>query len=56
MIVACVHGAPPGGTPSLIIADERPELGRLAAWTVSSHKYGFGVNNLRDGNDNTFWQ
>jgi hypothetical protein len=35
---------------------DRPELGHLAQWTVSSHKYGFGVENLRDGNDNTFWQ
>ncbi|ORY24771.1 anaphase-promoting complex, subunit 10-domain-containing protein [Naematelia encephala] len=35
---------------------ERPELGHLATWSVSSHKYGFGVDNLRDGNDNTFWQ
>ncbi|KAL1407603.1 hypothetical protein Q8F55_007036 [Vanrija albida] len=33
-----------------------PELGRLAHWSVSSHKYGFGVDNLRDGNENTFWQ
>lgn len=37
-------------------AAERPELGHLARWTVSSHKYGFGVDNLRDGNENTFWQ
>nr|XP_019009812.1 anaphase-promoting complex subunit 10 [Kwoniella pini CBS 10737]OCF48593.1 anaphase-promoting complex subunit 10 [Kwoniella pini CBS 10737] len=36
--------------------DERPELSHLASWSVSSHKYGFGVDNLRDGNDNTFWQ
>nr|XP_018259156.1 anaphase-promoting complex subunit 10 [Kwoniella dejecticola CBS 10117]OBR81314.1 anaphase-promoting complex subunit 10 [Kwoniella dejecticola CBS 10117] len=37
-------------------AAERPELSHLASWSVSSHKYGFGVDNLRDGNDNTFWQ
>ncbi|WWC91227.1 uncharacterized protein L201_006169 [Kwoniella dendrophila CBS 6074] len=36
--------------------DERPELSHLASWSVSSHKYGFGVDNLRDGNDGTFWQ
>ncbi|WVR09080.1 hypothetical protein IAU60_006141 [Kwoniella sp. DSM 27419] len=36
--------------------DERPELSHLASWSVSSHKYGFGVDNLRDGNDATFWQ
>ncbi|WVQ93230.1 hypothetical protein IAU59_000295 [Kwoniella sp. CBS 9459] len=35
---------------------ERPELSHLASWNVSSHKYGFGVDNLRDGNDSTFWQ
>ncbi|ORX39107.1 anaphase-promoting complex, subunit 10-domain-containing protein [Kockovaella imperatae] len=35
---------------------ERPELGHLPTWSVSTHKYGFGVDNLRDGNDNTFWQ
>ncbi|WVF65565.1 hypothetical protein IAT40_000294 [Kwoniella sp. CBS 6097] len=36
--------------------EERPELSHLASWNVSSHKYGFGVDNLRDGNDSTFWQ
>lgn len=36
--------------------DQLPDLGRLAHWSVSSHKYGFGVENLRDGNENTFWQ
>jgi anaphase-promoting complex subunit 10 len=36
--------------------DDRPELGHLAQWTVSSHKYGFGVENLRDNNELTFWQ
>ena len=35
---------------------ERPELGHLARWAVSSHKYGFGVENLQDGNEGTFWQ
>jgi len=35
---------------------QRPELSLLAQWSVSSHKYGFGVENLRDGNDATFWQ
>lgn len=34
----------------------RPELGHLARWHVSSHKYGFGVDNLRDNDENTFWQ
>ncbi|WVO15470.1 hypothetical protein L204_103128 [Cryptococcus depauperatus] len=35
---------------------DRPEISHLAQWSVSSHKYGFGVDNLRDGDDNTFWQ
>jgi hypothetical protein len=42
--------------PLLIPTVHRPELGHLAQWSVSSHKYGFGVDNLRDGNDGTFWQ
>ena len=40
----------------MLRADERPELGHLAVWSVSSHKYGFGVENLKDDNDNTLWQ
>ncbi|KLT46467.1 galactose-binding like protein [Cutaneotrichosporon oleaginosum] len=49
---------PTHGVPDLAsaIAPTRPELGRLAQWSVSSHKYGFGVDNLRDDNDGTFWQ
>ncbi|KAL7421335.1 hypothetical protein Q5752_004220 [Cryptotrichosporon argae] len=38
------------------VADDRPDLGHLARWSVSSHKYGFGVDNLRDNDDTTFWQ
>ncbi|KAK8843330.1 hypothetical protein IAR55_006985 [Kwoniella newhampshirensis] len=41
---------------SLDPASDRPELSHLAQWSVSSHKYGFGVDNLRDSNDSTFWQ
>jgi len=32
------------------------EIGRLACWTVSSAKPGFGVELLRDGKASTFWQ
>ncbi|KAJ9100581.1 hypothetical protein QFC21_003625 [Naganishia friedmannii] len=32
------------------------DVGHLAKWAVSSHKYGFSVANLRDDNDDTFWQ
>ena len=31
-------------------------MSHVAKWTLSSHKYGFGVENLRDDNENTFWQ
>jgi hypothetical protein len=42
---------------SKLIPDlNRPELSHVAKWTLSSHKYGFGVENLRDDNENTFWQ
>lgn len=34
----------------------RPELGHLARWHVSSHKYGFGIDSLQDNDENTFWQ
>lgn len=34
----------------------RPELGHLARWAVSSHKYGYGPENLRDNDVTTFWQ
>lgn len=39
-----------------VISPSRAELGRLAQWSVSSHKYGFGVDNLRDDDEGTFWQ
>jgi hypothetical protein len=31
-------------------------LGSLATWSVSSHKYGYGVENLRDPDEDVFWQ
>jgi len=40
----------------LMVDSNRPELGHVAKWTLSSHKYGFGVENLRDDDINTFWQ
>jgi hypothetical protein len=33
-----------------------PEIGGDAIWTVSSCKRGFGVANLRDNDNQTFWQ
>ena len=32
------------------------EVGHLATWTVSSAKAGNGVDCLRDGRMDTFWQ
>jgi Anaphase-promoting complex, subunit 10 (APC10) len=33
-----------------------PDIGNLARWSVSSWKYGFGLDCLRDDNPETFWQ
>ena len=32
------------------------DIGNLARWSVSSRKFGFGLQHLRDGNEETFWQ
>ena len=32
------------------------EIGHLAVWTVTSSKPGNGVDLLRDGRDDTYWQ
>ncbi|KAG8775135.1 anaphase promoting complex subunit doc1 [Serendipita sp. 401] len=32
-----------------------PDIGNLARWSVSSWKYGFGIECLRDNNPETFW-
>lgn len=33
-----------------------PDIGHLAKWSVSSFKFGFGAECLRDGDPETFWQ
>ena len=33
-----------------------PDIGHLAKWSVSSYKFGFGAECLRDGDPETFWQ
>ncbi|QRV74732.1 anaphase-promoting complex subunit 10 [Ceratobasidium sp. AG-Ba] len=33
-----------------------PDIGHLATWSVSSFKYGFNVDCLRDDDPETFWQ
>lgn len=32
------------------------DVGRIARWSVSSHKYGHDVIKLRDDSPDTFWQ
>ena len=32
------------------------DIGNLAAWSVSTYKTGYGVEQLRDDNSETFWQ
>jgi len=32
-----------------------PDIGHLAKWSVSSYKFGFGAECLRDGDSETFW-
>ncbi|XVF59645.1 hypothetical protein PTKIN_Ptkin07bG0292300 [Pterospermum kingtungense] len=45
-----------GGNPHLIVEDDLRELGKKAAWSVSSCKTGNGVSSLRDDNLETYWQ
>ena len=42
--------AEPSHTPGL------HELGSLASWSVTSAKAGNGLEQLRDGRNDTFWQ
>ena len=37
-------------------ADCNREVGDLAVWSVTSAKAGNGVDMLRDGSNETFWQ
>lgn len=41
---------------SLDVPPDQRELGHLAVWTVTSAKAGNGVDMLRDGREDTFWQ
>jgi anaphase-promoting complex subunit 10 len=38
------------------VANSMRELGNLAAWSVTSAKPGNGVELLRDGSTDTYWQ
>jgi anaphase-promoting complex subunit 10 len=41
--------------PSTLVTN-LPDIGHLAKWSVSSHKFGFGAECLRDDDPETFWQ
>jgi Anaphase-promoting complex, subunit 10 (APC10) len=41
--------------PTKLVTD-LPDIGHLAKWSVSSHKFGFGSECLRDDDPETFWQ
>lgn len=45
-----------GGIPQLTVQDDLREMGKKAAWSVSSCKPGNGVSALRDDNLETYWQ
>lgn len=45
-----------GANHVLIVEDDLRELGKKAAWSVSSCKPGNGVGSLRDDNLETYWQ
>ncbi|KAK4572887.1 hypothetical protein RGQ29_031047 [Quercus rubra] len=45
-----------GGNHVLIVEDDLREMGKKAAWSVSSCKPGNGLSALRDENLETYWQ
>lgn len=45
-----------GGNQVLVVEDDLREMGKKAAWSVSSCKPGNGVSALRDENLETYWQ
>ena len=45
------RASPPSGDPA-----DTSEIGKLAVWSVTSAKPGNGVELLRDGNLDTYWQ
>ncbi|OIV93748.1 hypothetical protein TanjilG_07651 [Lupinus angustifolius] len=50
------EGKVTGGNQILMIDDDLREMGKKAAWSVSSCKPGNGVISLRDDNLETYWQ
>jgi len=50
---------PPQAAPAkqaLSVGHDVREIGHLAVWTVTSAKPGNGVELLRDGSEDTYWQ
>ena len=45
-----------GGNQVLMVDDDLREMGKKAAWSVSSCKPGNGVSSLRDENLDSYWQ
>ena len=50
------EGKVTGGNQVLIVEDDLREMGKKAAWSVSSCKPGNGVSALHDENLETYWQ
>ncbi|KAI0762037.1 galactose-binding domain-like protein [Irpex lacteus] len=52
---------PPGDNMAIMYQTRKPplvpwpDIGHLAKWSVSSFKFGFGPECLRDGDPETFW-
>lgn len=46
----------PVGKSALDVGTDVREIGHLAVWTVTSAKPGNGVELLRDGSKDTYWQ
>ena len=56
-VLSCIdliHFQGPG--PRMLPNLPEPDIGHLAKWSVSSYKFGFGAECLRDGDPDTFWQ
>ena len=55
-MAAQVDSAPRTGAPHLRTDSSRREIGEEAVWSLSTAKPGNGVDQLRDGSPDTYWQ
>ncbi|KZP27400.1 anaphase-promoting complex, subunit 10 [Athelia psychrophila] len=60
--MSSIKRIPETSSDSLLAAEPRkaaslpwPDIGHLGKWSVSSYKFGFGSECLRDGDPDTFW-